>query len=107
MKEEESIIYLDIELLEEDSQEIRDAVRTSLHSEGFREVLTGTLYNNLILAIASGRDRFIAFRVPHHNQDYIIKKSQYRNLLNTMLRYAEEVEDYKKCSSIKKIAEKL
>jgi len=107
MKEETSIIYLDIELLGEEDQEVREAVRTSLYGESFRQVLTGTLYKNLLEAITKGKDRFTAFRVPYHNQDFIIKKNQYRALLDTMLKYAEEDEDYKRCSSIKKITDKL
>ena len=62
---------------------------------------------NIYLAIKNGKERFIAFRLPHHNQDYIVKKNQYKNLLNTMLRYAEEDEDYDRCVLIKKIIENL
>jgi len=108
MKEDTPIIYLDIELLGgEEDQELRDAVIESLNGDSFREVLTSTLYVNLLTAIEKGKDRFIAFRIPYHNQDYVIKKNQYRDLLYTMLRYAEEDEDYTKCGEIKKLIENI
>lgn len=106
-EEEETLIYLDIVMEDDDPDETKEAVRKSLSSESFREVITTLLYPNLLLAIKNGKERFIAFRLPHHNQDYIIKKNQYKNLLNTMLRYAEEDEDYDRCVLIKKIIENL
>ena len=53
-EEEETLIYLDIVMGDDDPDETKEAVRESLNSESFREIVTTLLYTNLLLAIKNG-----------------------------------------------------
>jgi hypothetical protein len=107
IEEEENIIYLDFSVEDEEDAVDEETILKSLQGSEFSHIISHHLFTNLVGAIKKGKERFIAFRVPEYEQDYIIEKKQYKNLLNTVLTMAEEDEDYTKCATIKKLIESL
>lgn len=106
-EEESGIIYLDLSLVEEDPDTDDQSIVEALTGSEFRYVITEHLYDNLVEAIKKEKNSFIAFRLAHQGEDYILEERQYKNLLKTILNMAEEDEDYMKCAAVKKLIETL
>ena len=106
-EEESGIIYLDLSLVEEDPDTDDQSIIEALTGSEFRYVITEHLYDNLVEAIKKEKNSFIAFRLSQQDEDYILEKKQYKNLLNTILSMAEEDEEYTKCAAIQKLIKAL
>lgn len=106
-EEEPAIIYLDLSTGVEDVEMEEESILEALTGSEFRYIITEYLFNNLVEAIEKGRDSFIAFRLSQQDEDYILEKKQYKNLLNTILSMAEEDEEYTKCAAIQKLIKAL
>lgn len=106
-EEETGIIYLDLTVEDGDEEMGEDSILEALTGPEFRYIITEYLFTNLVEAIDKGKNSFIAFRLPQQDEDYVLEKKQYKNLLNTILSMAEEDEEYTKCAAIKKLIEAL
>ena len=106
-EKEPGIIYLDLSTEDADEEMEEESILEALTGSEFRHVITEHLYSNLVEAIKKGRDSFIAFRLSQQDEDYILEKKQYKNLLNTILSMAEEDEEYTKCAAIQKLIKAL
>ncbi len=101
------IIYLDLITKDRDGEMDEDSVTDALTSPEFKYIITEYLFSNLVEAIEKDRDSFIAFRLSQQDEDYVLEKKQYKNLLNTILTMAEEDEEYTKCAAIQKLIKAL
>jgi hypothetical protein len=106
-EEEPGIIHLDLVTGVEDREAEEESIIQALTSSEFRYIITEYLFTNLTEAISIGKNSFIAFRLTHQDEDYILEKKQYKNLLNTILAMAEEDEEYTKCAAIQKLIKGL
>ena len=101
--DEIGIIHLDLTVYGEDDKEDEASVREALTSDEFKYVITEYLFSHLVEAIEKNKKSFIAFRLPQQEQDYVLEKSQYKKVLQTILSFTEQEEDYDKCATIKKL----
>jgi hypothetical protein len=58
-------------------------------------------------SIRKNKSECVLFDVTNLNLKVIIKKSNYKNLLNQILKYYEQIEDYQMCSEIVKLKHRL
>lgn len=105
--DEIGIIHLDLTVLGEDDKEDEASVKEALTSDEFKYVITEYLYSHLVEAIEKNKKSFVAFRLPQQEQDYVLEKSQYKKVLQTILTFTEQEEDYDKCAAIKKLIDTI
>ena len=105
--DEIGIIHLDLIMSGEGEKEDEAAVLEALTGEEFRYVITEYLFSHLTEAIEKNKKSFVAFRLTQQEEDYVLEKKQYKKLLQTILAFTEEEEDYAKCATIKKLIDVL
>jgi hypothetical protein len=106
MKQKELLpIFLDIE--SDEPAELNANLKEAFEKPQFTEMIKTTVYEMLKVAVEDKLAQFPLFRLPAYDIDYIVEKSQYKNLLNKILSLYQKEEDYLKCAEIKKVIELL
>lgn len=101
------IIHLDLPVTGEDKKEDEANILEALTGEEFKHVITEHLFSHLVEAIEKNKKSFVAFRLPQQEQDYVLEKSQYKKVLQTILSFTELEENYDKCAAIKKLIDTI
>jgi hypothetical protein len=78
-----------------------------VHNGEFRILLLENSLAALKQSIRKNKSECILFDVTNLNLKVIIKKSNYKNLLNQILKHYEQIEDYPMCSEIVKLKHRL
>ena len=78
-----------------------------VHNGEFRILLLENSLAALKQSIRKNKSECVLFDVTNLNLKVIIKKSNYKNLLNQILKYYEQIEDYQMCSEIVKLKHRL
>ncbi len=105
--DEVGIIHLDLKVTGEDEKEDQASVLEALTSNEFKYIITEYLFSHLVEAIEKNKKSFVAFRLPQQEQDYVLEKTQYKKVLQTILSFTEQEEDYDKCAAIKKLIDTI
>ena len=105
--DEIGIIHLDLIVTGEDEKEDKASVLEALTSDEFKYIITEYLFAHLTEAIEKNKKSFVAFRLPQQEQDYVLEKNQYKKVLQTILTFTEQEEDYSKCATIKTLIDTI
>jgi uncharacterized hydantoinase/oxoprolinase family protein len=105
MKKIDTPIYLEIYF--EDPEDLNQDLAELFGSLDFKNQIKTELLERLEEAIKEKRDKLNLFRLVFYGVDLIVKKNQYKKLLNKVLEIYQEEEDYLKCIEIKNLIEKI
>jgi hypothetical protein len=92
-----------IELYYDEFEDINEA----LESDDIKDFLLKKSYENIKKAIEQNLDKIELFNILNLALVVEIDKNQFKPILKNTLLYYESMEDYKKCSQIKSLIEKL
>jgi len=105
MKKIHTPIYLEIYF--EDSEDLDQDLAELFGSSDFKNQIKTELLERLEEAIKEKRNKLSLFRLVFYGVDLVVKKSQYKKLLNKVLEVYQEEEDYLKCVEIKNLIDQI
>lgn len=105
MKKIDTPIYL--EIFFEDPEDLNQDLAELFGSSDFKNQIKTELLERLEEAIKGKRNKLSLFRLVFYGVDLVVKKSQYKKLLNKVLEVYQEEEDYLKCVEIKNLIDQI
>lgn len=105
MKKIDTPIYLEIYF--EEPEDLNQDLTEIFESSDFKNKIKTELFERLEVAIKEKRTKLNLFRLVYYGVDLVVKKNQFRKLLNKVLEVYQEEEDYLKCIEIKKLIEEI
>lgn len=105
MKKIDTPIHLEIYF--DDPEELGQDLDRVFNTPDFKEQIKTELLERLETAIEGKKTKITLFRLVYYGVDLVIKKTQYKKLLNKVLQMYQDEEDYLKCVEIKNLIDKI
>jgi len=100
-------IPIHLEIYFDDPEDINEDLGKLFNNSEFKDKVKTELLERLEVAIKEKRSKINLFRLAYYGVDLIVKKNQYKKLLNKVLELYQEEEDYLKCVEIKNLIEQI
>ena len=100
-------IPIHLEIFFDDPEDINEDLGELFNNSEFKDKVKTELLERLEVAIKEKRTKLNLFRLAYYGVDLVVKKNQYKKLLNKVLELYQEEEDYLKCVEIKNLIEQI
>ena len=100
-------IPIHLEIYFDDPEDINENLAELFNNSEFKTKIKTDLLERLEVAVKEKRTKVSIFRLAYYGVDLVVKKTQYKKLLNKVLEIYQEEEDYLKCVEIKNLIDQI